>query len=101
MKLPPKFWIVIGAFDQLGTGFIGDPIEDEQDAWGNFSEHTKHGKEARVFVFEMDVETNALETTTEITADFYARQEQEAEDFEESLAETRDYNRLSRQRPYR
>lgn len=65
----PTFYFVATDFGRLGLGSANDLTPDRDRAYDDYAGCRDQGQPARAFMVEFDVETNAPESITDITAD--------------------------------
>ncbi len=66
---PDTLYIVVTEFPTLGIGSAGDATTSRSEAYDQFAEAVSNSQPTRAFRLDFDVETGALESATEITAD--------------------------------
>lgn len=67
----PTVYITVVYFPDLGIGSAGDATDDRAQAYTDYEAAANEAIPSRVFRLEFDVETNALETSREITGVFH------------------------------
>lgn len=76
VKLPSNMYLVIADFP-AGLGSEIDPTGDREEAYQAYLSAYCDHRAVRVLLLSFDVETNAPETTTDITAEFAERHQGE------------------------
>jgi hypothetical protein len=63
----PSFYLIATHDPEWGIYNAGDITADKDQAYDQFADCVDKEQDARVFLVQFDVESNALETTSEVT----------------------------------